>query len=849
MHKLLSIFKSFFQHIYSPNKSKKPSSVLVEFKQKPVKNETAEKEAIQKRQITAQKFHQLKKKVLDELQHCQEKLDVVYKHYSKKINLSEKQEKEYKGLYEDLQQAYSKIDRVAENDESKQTLMMFAKNNLSYKEKISDFMELLRKTEISLYNEQSKPEGYNELKNYFIALQYPPLDGQWDMIFTPLRNAYVVAGAGSGKSTTLIQRVIFMVKILKIPLNEITIFSFTRASVAEFQEKLRAALDEHQIPYDNDLINNTVTTFHRKILRMTGNNPSNIFEFIGKSTEEVMVEADNLQSSKGKHNSNQVEMLSKIFRELYNSDERFKEIVGLLQIYFSQVPGEKSDEKRTIYETHILARDKTFTEYINNEILGIDDMPIKVDFTSGDKMVSIYANKKIVLEGRETFLFYGPTREELSAMNKDKLNLTYVYPANNTQHKTKDMALKNCFADKRVYVSREFDQEFLFCRKEIFTAPEFGQDRGEEFSAPKVRNYLKFKHPLLDEELFSVLSFSSAMAINPKDILEGLEHDLSLVAADRLFLEAACIYIPFFHDFLARHKGYFVFDKLFQKYSVNNKSTLKSIPDRTLKSMRHIMIDEFQDISPLISNWITGMREEVLERSSFIDDRGSLMVVGDDYQSIYGWRGSSPGFLMDYDKHFNHHLPQKIMMNINFRSTQQIIDDAERVLEDISYKIEKNGRAFTDLKSEPLIPVAAENFEDDFLNLCLIQEHVNNRDNPKFNRTLYILARSNKALDQARKLLKSKDMKEKEHYYAYTFHGSKGLQAQDVVLINDCAYFGSDGVRNYLYNLADQEQSYDEAQTDEAKRLAYVAITRAQERVEWVGKKFENGKGVINIFT
>ena len=65
-----------------------------------------------------------------------------------------------------------------------------------------------------------------------------PSEAQWDMILTPYHSAYVIAGAGSGKSTTLILRLLVLHKVLHIPLDEIHVFSFTRASTQDFQQKL-----------------------------------------------------------------------------------------------------------------------------------------------------------------------------------------------------------------------------------------------------------------------------------------------------------------------------------------------------------------------------------------------------------------------------------------------------------------------------------------------------------------------------------------------------------------------------------------------------------------------------------
>lgn len=73
-----------------------------------------------------------------------------------------------------------------------------------------------------------------------------------------------------------------------------------------------------------------------------------------------------------------------------------------------------------------------------------------------------------------------------------------------------------------------------------------------------------------------------------------------------------------------------------------------------------------------------------------------------------------------------------------------------------------------------------------------------------------------------------------------TFHGAKGLEAQSVVLLGDCGYTGTTPSKNFLYEKAGLG-SYDESQRAEARRLAYVGLTRAMEKCVWFAVKKDNG--------
>lgn len=58
---------------------------------------------------------------------------------------------------------------------------------------------------------------------------------------------------------------------------------------------------------------------------------------------------------------------------------------------------------------------------------------------------------------------------------------------------------------------------------------------------------------------------------------------------------------------------------------------------------QHLLVDEYQDINQAQFDFI-----ELLSR----DSRSGLFVVGDDDQSIYGFRGGSPEFIREFEKHF-----------------------------------------------------------------------------------------------------------------------------------------------------------------------------------------------------
>lgn len=83
---------------------------------------------------------------------------------------------------------------------------------------------------------------------------------------------------------------------------------------------------------------------------------------------------------------------------------------------------------------------------------------------------------------------------------------------------------------------------------------------------------------------------------------------------------------------------------------------------------RHLVVDEYQDVDPaqqrLIDIWTAGAG-------------GTLTVVGDPRQAIYGFKGGSPRHLLDFaDRHPAAHV---VSLDTNYRSTPQVVQAANRL--------------------------------------------------------------------------------------------------------------------------------------------------------------------------
>lgn len=256
-----------------------------------------------------------------------------------------------------------------------------------------------------------------------------------------------------------------------------------------------------------------------------------------------------------------------------------------------------------------------------------------------------------------------------------------------------------------------------------------------------------------------------------------------------------------------------------------------------LLALSHLLIDEFQDISPQIVLWL----QAVHRRLHATGERISLMAIGDDWQSIYGWRGSSPELFIDFDRHFPSRGRGKsttLLLGTNYRSIEPVIRDAEKVLAEVTNKQAKTCVAAKAMQPGDHGVKLIQRF--DLANgMPRLLEEIRAQcadvaSRPGADRTaVLLLSRRNEPLQQVRAQLdKALPVK------ALTIHRAKGLQAEVAIILDDCLPVDKHPLRNALYvQCGFFAGSYDQAMQDEARRLAYVAITRGVSRVLWYTRK------------
>lgn len=91
--------------------------------------------------------------------------------------------------------------------------------------------------------------------------------------------------------------------------------------------------------------------------------------------------------------------------------------------------------------------------------------------------------------------------------------------------------------------------------------------------------------------------------------------------------------------------------------------------NRALSGIRHLMVDEYQDVNPSQEALISGIYQRIQ----------TLFVVGDDDQSIYGWRGADVRNIIQFDQRYTNCSSHTL--STNFRSTQTIVQVSNQFIQ------------------------------------------------------------------------------------------------------------------------------------------------------------------------
>ncbi len=295
--------------------------------------------------------------------------------------------------------------------------------------------------------------------------------------------------------------------------------------------------------------------------------------------------------------------------------------------------------------------------------------------------------------------------------------------------------------------------------------------------------------------------------------LEKVYHDSQQDQHERVrnFYRIALPLVKAYSDYCT-NKSYLDFNDMINK-TIDLFHHRPEIAEKFQQQYKTILVDEFQDVNNL--------QVDLLKLLLTQDNK--LFCVGDDWQSIYGFRGSNVDYIINFVNHF---LNAKIIkLDLNYRSTQHIVGASNEVIRHNKHRLDKALHASNTSKQK--IEMYAGSCKDDNVEYA-VQQVKRLNDTGYAKEDILFLYRRSKMFAPYFGRLRQENLQ----FTGKTIHSAKGLEAKAVFIIGLTEGYGGFPdiwMEDRIYQVI--KESNHDMLLEEERRLFYVAITRARERL------------------
>ncbi|MCU4578439.1 UvrD-helicase domain-containing protein [Acinetobacter courvalinii] len=345
------------------------------------------------------------------------------------------------------------------------------------------------------------------------------------------------------------------------------------------------------------------------------------------------------------------------------------------------------------------------------------------------------------------------------------------------------------------------------------------KSRGQVFrprSLAEINSKAQSIHEYDANELY--VSFLNHYKSNQANITSLLAKP-SLSLRESLFLQLFSKVYQHYDQSLKDSKEYDFDDLLIESAQLINENRYKS-------PFKLIIVDEFQDTSQARARLLLSLLNQVPE--------AKLFCVGDDWQAIYRFAGSDISIFTQFEKVFGY--TKQTQLTQTFRSNQGIANVASGFIQKNKFQLQKVVNA-VDKTSSKVVEISfltkTQEIHEYLFKTIMEINNANSGSGKK--KSIYILGRykhHRPNLESIQPFLRNCSVEFK------TIHSSKGLQADYVILLGlntGSSAFPSEKEDDPLINLVlPQPETHAYA---EERRLFYVALTRAKEKVFLIGER------------
>lgn len=791
----------------------------------------------------------------------------------------------------------------------KQKLLLWHKNAIPKLKKFKeDYAEYISSEDEKFFEKfYNKPETFEtdtkqaneryinqELKDnsdLFDDLDGKSLDSQQrEAIVVDEDAVKIIAGAGSGKTFTIQGKVKYLTEKRDVDPSEILAISFSNASVDDLKERIAEPID--------------IKTFHK----------------VGK---DILTQYN--QYSRPDTSALKRIIKRYLTKKALKNEDISKKLIEFFSFYINVPPsdddikyeGDLLDWQEGVDFSTLKRRFKNKQrETLNNEIVRSYEELYIANFLfiygikyTYEKIYS-YPNKNFEREFNKFKEFLFSFNEEIpdelkNDITKDLLNLTDIFE----EYEIKDYLPDFYLDDYNIYIehfglnrncenhliggksSEEYVKEMEWKRK---VHKKYGTTLIETFSYYQSENRLLTR---LAEKLqaqgveFNEIDYREVYRIllENKTIKEWEDFIVLLKTFIELFKGNNYDETKFkeFYDYVGGLKDSFskdrtiaflkIVEEIYNDYEayllkikkIDFNDMINKASDCIVKNgldlpYKYIIVDEYQDTSFTRYNLLRNICDSI---------GAKIMVVGDDWQSIYSFSGCDVNIFTKFDNFFD--VCETRYIEKTYRNSQQLIDASS------NFVMKNPDQTRKELKSSKSLkyPIKLVNFDNDFdeiLKFELIIKNIINQSTFK-NKKILILGRNNKDIFNLLKnfnveneygkrkfeILGDEDKLRRNKFVKIvyrespdvnieyrTVHQSKGLECDNVILINLKnwkAGFPNKMVDDPVLNFV--KRNGDSFSYAEERRLFYVALTRTKNNVYLLAPYFKSSVFVQELKT
>lgn len=643
-------------------------------------------------------------------------------------------------------------------------------------------------------------------------------DKQREAVISEAKRLLVLAGAGSGKTKTLLQKIIYLIEDKKVHPSSILAITFTKNATNEMIDRLIVSADTtgmyERIIFSKQLTKRekdeerrnwkrkfkwieglTVRTFHSfcySVLSKDGVKEfDNKFKIIGD---------DKVSELEGFSNKIADETVFEVFHKLFISkcdDNAFllkakryvlDYLVDKIHVpkeyespkvtdgkFYTTLNGTKVKSKSEQYIADWLYRHSIPFEY--EPLLNVKDFDFHPDFYIPDANLYLehVSDKSYPMEAKEKQFAKG--------------NILY---AKTFESNTQDSAVFNHTLDQIIKSRLPFD--FHTNKQLIFL---------EEFKGyfEEVKDFVR--------QIIRICDMIKVENITIEEVVKRASADKH--ERIRVFYELAIPIITGYIEYTT-NKSYLDFNDLITK-TISLFTNFEDVRQRYQDRFQYVLVDEFQDVNNLQVELIRLL----------IKPETQLFCVGDDWQSIYGFRGSNVEYIINFEKYFSN--ASVIKLNQNYRSEKNIVEASNEVIKNNKFKIEKDIAAVKDTQQKIIIQKGNNLADNVRYTIEKVQELL--EEGYAKDDILFLYRRNNMFFNY-------KEEFKKYNFYVNgkTIHASKGLEAKVVFIVGlteGKGGFPDVWLEDRLFQII-KTADYN-LLLEEERRLFYVAITRAKDKL------------------